>query len=80
MTGHRLGDWTIPGPQNNVIAYYVDPREDGSAGLRLEWDNPPPLTLDDEAFYLTVIRPQVLERLADYLDRPLGLGLVVTFR
>jgi hypothetical protein len=70
-----LGDWTCPSG-NNVVAYYRELRP-GQAVRDLEWDAPPPLSPADELYYLAVIRPAIVRRAQEYLERP-GRAMVAT--
>jgi hypothetical protein len=72
----RLGDWTTP-TGNNVVA---DLATHGPAAgeIRMAWDAPPPLSAADERYYTHVIRPAVLARAAEYMERPMRRALVVT--
>ena len=71
----RLGDWTCPSG-NNVVAYYErDPVFAGVGLLAMEWDTPPPLRAEDEAYYVTVIQPAVSRLVTEYTERPAGRTL-----
>lgn len=65
-----LGEWTTPSG-NNVQAFL----EQGV--LEMAWDTPPPLSPSDEAFYRSVIRPDVVRLAREYTERT-GRVLVVT--
>jgi hypothetical protein len=66
----RLGDWTCPSG-NNVQAFL------DQGVLEMAWDTPPPLSPIDEAFYHSVIRPDVVRLAKEYSERT-GRVLVVT--
>jgi hypothetical protein len=76
VTRHRLGDWTCPSG-NNVEAW-LETRGNRQAEIRLAWDVPPPLNHEDEAFYIALIRPQVIRLAAEYLEEPCRKALVIT--
>ena len=71
----RLGDWTCPSG-NNVEAFYR-PLNAGLATLDMEWDEPPPLTPGDEAYYLSVIRPALTRLVTEYTEHT-GRTLMVS--
>lgn len=71
----RLGSWTCPSG-NNVIAYYR-PASNGLASFDLEWDSPPPLTPEDADYYRSVIRPAMIGRVAEWLEKPTARALVI---
>ncbi len=72
----RLGTWRCPSG-NSVDVFVGEKLADRVARLRFEWDTPPPLSPSDDAYYRTVILPEVQARFAEYQERPVGRGLVV---
>lgn len=75
---HRLGDWTCPSG-NTVEVFITGDAADvsGPSHLWFEWDEAPPLKPEDEAFYVSVVRPEVIRLAQQYLKRPGRVAVVV---
>ncbi len=56
----RLGSWVCP--SGNSLNVYLTLDESGKYDLWLYWDQPPPLLPEDRAYYLAVVRPEVIRR------------------
>jgi hypothetical protein len=73
---HKLGSWTLP--SKHRVDAYLEP--DAGAGVRqvtCAWDEPPPLSADDERHYLAVVLPALVKRTQEYLERPCRRALVL---
>ena len=71
----QLGAWTFP--SGNRVDVYLEP--DAGGGERhatCEWNSPPPLSADDERYYLAVVLPSLTRQAQEYLERP-GRALVL---
>ncbi len=64
-----IGTWRCP--SGNTVEARLE-TDDGSGVRRitLAWDSAPPLRPDDEVYYLTIIRPAIIERTREYLESP----------
>ncbi len=59
----KLGSWVCP--TGNSVDVYTDPLPDAAGVYHtwLYWDQPPPLLPEDRAYYLAVIRPEIIRQL-----------------
>ena len=53
-----LGSWKCP--SGNTVDVQCSYDDQGRRHVWFRWDNPPPLTLDDQRYYDEVICPQVV--------------------
>ena len=60
LTKHVIG--TFKCPSGNVVDVYAS--RDG--GVIMEWDEPPPLSPDDECYYRDVIMPAVMASISEH--------------
>jgi hypothetical protein len=58
--GVRLGSWVFPSGNSCEAVLRID--DQGRRHVRFAWDDPPPLSAADEAFYLSVVVPEVAQR------------------
>jgi hypothetical protein len=71
-----LGAWRCPS-SNGVDVFLLGTEGSEVRYLQFEWDSPPPLAARDALFYRAVIRPAAIWHAAEYLERPVGRGVVV---
>ena len=68
-----IGSWTCPSGNSVDVLLSQDPK--GMGHLWFQWDDPPPLTPEDEAHYFRVIRPAVTFGLLHCLDKKSALWI-----
>jgi hypothetical protein len=73
-----LGDWTCPSGYR-VEAWLLTSTRGGGSEIRVCWAPPTPGTIDprDEAYYQTVIEPDLVRRLAEYQEEPVCPTLIL---
>ena len=69
-----IGVWYLA--SGNVVRCYLEPGAGDMRGVTAEWDGPFSLTMADRREYLTTIRPALVGRLREYLERR-GPALIV---
>jgi hypothetical protein len=62
-----LGHWKFP--SGRTVALLLGPPSDVRE-LTQVWSDPSPLVLSEQVYYLDVVRPEALRRLAEYLELP----------
>jgi len=73
----QLPSWTCPSGNSVDVFFRYDA---GVERLDLEWDNPPPLPPDDEAYYTAVILPAIAQSVAEMQEHPAGQALMAQAR
>jgi hypothetical protein len=69
-----LGAWTCP--SGNSCNVYFRRERPGVEHLEFEWDRMP-LSPTDQIHYLGRLLPRIAQRLAEYLEKPVGRTVVV---
>ena len=57
---HTIGKWTCP--SGNQVDAQFTPNNHKGGEVTFLWDEGPPLTPDDEVYYLQVIRPHITRK------------------
>jgi hypothetical protein len=64
-----LGAWTSP--SENYGDVYLEPDVGGRwRCATCEWASPPPLSVEDELYYLMIVLPALTRRAQEFLERP----------
>jgi hypothetical protein len=71
--GRLVGEWTLS--TKNAVAAYLVGGLDGSWTLTCEWDTWP-LTPREQAEWTARVRPAIVERLGELLEKP-GAAVVI---
>ena len=66
-TAVKIGPWILPSGNSCEAVLRL---HRGAFVAELIWDEPPPLSEEDEAFYLAVIRPEVVRRVLEISGGP----------
>jgi hypothetical protein len=71
--GRLVGSWALR--SGNTVDAYLVGGLDGAGALRCEWDSWP-LTLAEQAEWVSRVRPAIITRLGELLERP-GAAIVI---
>jgi hypothetical protein len=70
----QIGSWSCPSGDSVDVFLRYD--ASGLAHGDLEWDEPPPLLPEDDAYYTAVILPGIAQCIADMQAYPAGQALL----